>query len=219
MIRSLQAPVTEVVAGVIYQFAGWSDGVATAARSLVFPSTDTNILAAYQPIGIVPYVTVNNASESVRRGIVQKHQPGFQRTARRRFREKQGRLLAGSPWPRSGLRHARRSSCSLSHRGLPRGSQHREAGAFGSTDHAPGLRGGRGGFRLKGDGPRHLRPPDRRQPRRPTGWRFCDDVRTGSNGREIRGQKTRDGPAIRSSELAQVTADRPAAKAFQPPVC
>ena len=71
MIRSLQAPVTEVIAGVIYQFAGWSDGVATAARSLVFPSTNTNILAAYQPIGIVPYVTVNNASESVRRGIVQ----------------------------------------------------------------------------------------------------------------------------------------------------
>ena len=71
MIRSLQAPVTEVVGGVIYQFAGWSDGVATAARSLVFPSTNTNILAAYQPIGIVPYVTVNNASESVRRGIVQ----------------------------------------------------------------------------------------------------------------------------------------------------
>jgi hypothetical protein len=71
MIRSLQAPSTEVVAGVIYQFAGWSDGVTTAARSLVFPSTNTNILAAYQPIGIVPYVTVNNASESVRRGIVQ----------------------------------------------------------------------------------------------------------------------------------------------------
>ena len=71
MIHSLQAPVTEVVAGVIYQFAGWSDGVATAARSLVFPSTNTNILAGYQPIGIVPYVTMNNASESVRRGTVQ----------------------------------------------------------------------------------------------------------------------------------------------------
>jgi hypothetical protein len=71
MIHSLQAPMTEVIAGVIYQFAGWSDGVATAARSLVFPSANTTILAGYQPIGIVPYVTVNNASESVRRGIVQ----------------------------------------------------------------------------------------------------------------------------------------------------
>ena len=70
-IHSLQAPQTEIVAGVIYQFAGWSDGVASAARSFVFPAANTLILAGYQPVGIVPYVTVNSASESVRRGMVQ----------------------------------------------------------------------------------------------------------------------------------------------------
>ncbi len=47
-------------------------GLQLTARSLVFPSTNTNLLASYQPIGIVPYVTVNNATESVRRGIVQR---------------------------------------------------------------------------------------------------------------------------------------------------
>jgi hypothetical protein len=71
VIRGLQAPQTEALGGFIYQFAGWSDGVGTAARLLVFPSVDTNLTAVYQVSGVVPYVTVQTAREQTRRGTVQ----------------------------------------------------------------------------------------------------------------------------------------------------
>ena len=140
MIRSLQAPVTEVVGGVIYQFAGWSDGVATAWREVcVFPSTinTTSTLAAYQAIGIVPYVTVNNASRVGARGESFRRVAWFSADRSTPLPRRTGPItgwfcLAGIV--SSGRRDDR--SCSLSLRGLPGGSQHREAGAVGSTDHA-----------------------------------------------------------------------------------
>ena len=71
MLRSLQAPSSGIAGGVIYQFTGWSDGVSTADRTLVFPSADTTLTALYQAVGIVPYVTVQNASANLVRGRVQ----------------------------------------------------------------------------------------------------------------------------------------------------
>jgi glucose/arabinose dehydrogenase len=71
MIRTLQAPSSEIVGGVIYQFIGWSDGITAAARSLPFPSVDTTLISVYQAVGIVPYVTIQNPREHVLRGRVQ----------------------------------------------------------------------------------------------------------------------------------------------------
>jgi glucose/arabinose dehydrogenase len=70
MIHTLLAPAGGIVGGVIYQFAGWSDGNTSAFRNLVFPSADASLTAVYQAVGIVPYVTVQGASSRVRRGTV-----------------------------------------------------------------------------------------------------------------------------------------------------
>ena len=70
MIHTLQAPGGGILGGVIYQFAGWSDGITAASRQLVFPSSDTSLSAVYQAIGIVPYVTVQAATSRIRRGVI-----------------------------------------------------------------------------------------------------------------------------------------------------
>jgi glucose/arabinose dehydrogenase len=71
MIRTLEAPASEILGGVIYAFLGWSDGTTSATRSIVFPSTDTTLVANYQAVGIVPYVVIHSARESIARGRVQ----------------------------------------------------------------------------------------------------------------------------------------------------
>jgi glucose/arabinose dehydrogenase len=70
MIHTLQAPAGGILGGVIYQFAGWSDGNTSAFRNVVFPSTDASLMAVYQAVGTVPYVTVQGATAQVRRGTV-----------------------------------------------------------------------------------------------------------------------------------------------------
>ncbi len=48
MGRSLEAPMTQVVAGVLYQFTGWSDGGA-AQHNIATPAASTTYTATYQP--------------------------------------------------------------------------------------------------------------------------------------------------------------------------
>src|SRR5205823_4450206 len=69
-IHVIQAPAGGIIGGVIYQFAGWSDGDTAASRQLVFPSSDASLSAVYQVVGIVPYVTVQTATSRIRRGVI-----------------------------------------------------------------------------------------------------------------------------------------------------
>jgi glucose/arabinose dehydrogenase len=78
MFHQLQAPPSAIVGGVIYAFAGWSDGVAQAVRSLVFPSADASLTAVYTVAGIVPYVTVPSARLNVARGAIRSISVSFQ---------------------------------------------------------------------------------------------------------------------------------------------
>jgi glucose/arabinose dehydrogenase len=70
MARQLQAPTSTTAGGVIYGFAGWSDGITQASRSLLFPASDTTIAALYNVVGFVPYVTVHSTRLNVVRGAV-----------------------------------------------------------------------------------------------------------------------------------------------------
>jgi glucose/arabinose dehydrogenase len=70
MVWSLSVPTTQVLAGSIYQFAGWSDGDTQASRTITVPATDSVLTATYQFVGVVPYVTIQSAVARSRGGQV-----------------------------------------------------------------------------------------------------------------------------------------------------
>jgi hypothetical protein len=70
LTHTLSAPATEIVAGVIYQFTGWGDGIGTGARTFNMPASAATFIADYKAVGIAPPVTVSAVREVKGRGAI-----------------------------------------------------------------------------------------------------------------------------------------------------
>ncbi len=51
--RTLEAPASQVLNGVAYEFAGWSDGATAATRTFAFPAEPTSYVATYRATSVV----------------------------------------------------------------------------------------------------------------------------------------------------------------------
>jgi hypothetical protein len=71
LARTIAAPPTEILGGVIYDFAKWSDGSTANPRIVDVPTAATTFIADYKAVGIVPPVTVKSVRTTAHRGSIQ----------------------------------------------------------------------------------------------------------------------------------------------------
>jgi hypothetical protein len=71
LARTIAAPPTDILGGVIYDFAKWSDGSTGNPRIVDVPAAATTFIADYKAVGIVPPVTVKSVRTTTNRGSIQ----------------------------------------------------------------------------------------------------------------------------------------------------